>query len=68
MISHKNLKMQYVDNLDQTGLISDKVFALGNHYFDCNEFFHFFLLQTQICINKSVTFDSRISPEKIIFS
>jgi hypothetical protein len=31
--------MQYVDNLDQTGLFSDKVFM---HYLDCNKFFHFF--------------------------
>jgi hypothetical protein len=60
--------MQYVDNLDQTGLFSDKVFVLGLCIaMNSNEFFHFFLLQTQLCINKSVTFDSRISREKIIF-
>jgi hypothetical protein len=27
MISHENLKMQYVDNLDQTSLISDSLCA-----------------------------------------
>jgi hypothetical protein len=33
MIAHANLKMQYVDNLEETGLISDKVFVLEQPLF-----------------------------------
>jgi hypothetical protein len=42
MISHENLKMQYVDNLDQTGLISDTVFVLGQSFFGLQWILPFF--------------------------
>jgi hypothetical protein len=67
MISRENLKMQYVDNLDQTGLISDKVFVLGQPLFRLQMNSSIFFFYKQLCINKSVRFDSRISREKIIF-
>jgi hypothetical protein len=67
MISHENLKMQYVDNLDQTSLILDSLCAWATIIWIAMNSSTFFFYKHNYCINKSVTFDSRISREKIIF-